>query len=717
MTMYTYAKRIFLVAAIMLAGGTGPVRAAIRLPSVIGHNMVLQRDMPVPLWGWADPGEEVTIRIGERTAKTRAGANGKWRLVLKPMPAGGPFKMIVEGKTRTVLQNVLVGEVWICSGQSNAAMALQSCADSESEIAGADFPRIRLFSVAKNSSCRSPGDVQGLWVECSPRTAPSFSGLAYLFGRYMHKHLDVPIGMISSSVGGTEAEYWTPYTAFYGEPEIRHIITDWNDSMLARVDRMAAVQRDLETWKRNAIAAREVGSPLLMPPVHSSGDPRYVAPGRLFNAMIHPLIPYAMRGVIWYQGEANVSAGREYRTLFASLIRAWRQEWGQGEFPFLFVQLPNFTPARDDPVMSSGWAELREAQAMALSLPATGMAVAIDVGDADNIHPKDKQAVARRLGLAARAVAYGEKIVHSGPIYKGMTVSGNKVSLTFDHVGSGLVARGGELRRFGIAGPDARFVWAKAVIEGDKVIAWSDEVEKPVAVRYAWSSNPEGCNLYNKEGLPASPFRTSDKVDMPLPRTTHIARCPRMEEAPTIDGKLEADEWKAARALGPFRIIESYSYSRYPTETRIAYDEQNLYVVFRCAEMDLDDLACGAGSRDGAVWDDDSVEIFLDTDLDGTTYYQYAVNANGVIFDTKNRWGSNWNGPCTVATGREKEAWIVEMAIPWKTLEMPAPGPRAQVGLQLARTRPQAPIEWSQWAPTQGPTNHRPSHFGLLMFE
>lgn len=706
---------VALYIAVSLLGGSAS--AAVRLPAVVGHNMVLQRDMAVPIWGWADPGESVTVRIAGQEATCVAGPDGRWHVRLEPMAAGGPHTLSVSGKTAVTIRNVLVGEVWLCSGQSNMAMSLRACAGGKSAAAKASHPRLRLLTVPITSSCRPLDNMSGAWSECTPDRAAVFSGLGYFFGRRLQEHLDVPVGLIGSYVGGTPVEAWTPEPAFYTKPDLRALLDDWSLGMAKYIDRSRAVQQQLDAWQTAAANVRREG--LRFPPVPFPlpNDPRASMPSRLYNGMISPVRPFGIRGVIWYQGEANVARGLQYRNLFRALIGGWRDAWDQGDVPFLFVQLSAFTAANDDPVPASGWAEVREAQAQALALPRTAMAVTIDVGDADDIHPKRKREVADRLVLAARAIAYGEDVVYSGPVYRDMKREGSKAHLFFSRVGSGLQARGGALRRFEVAGPDARYTWARAVIEDDHVTVWSDEVSDPVAVRYAWSGNPEGANLYNADGLPASPFRTSDTFKAPLPRTTHRTVCRPAAAPPRIDGVLDDATWQDTEPLGRLRIIESYSFSKYPTEVRLAYDKDNLYVAFRCTEPNPAGLVANAARRDGAVWDDDSVEIFLDPALEGDPYYQHAVNAAGVIFDTRNRWGSDWNGQCATATARGKDHWIAELSIPWTSMGLDPPQPGDRMGLQIARTRVQPKYEISQWAPTQGPSNHRPSHFGLLVFE
>ncbi len=705
---------VLIFAAACLQGQS--IMADVRLPNIIGPNMVLQQGMSVPIWGWAKAGEKVTVKFCGQEVSAVTDADGKWIARLTPLKAGGPFEMTIAGKTMHVLKNVLVGEVWLGSGQSNMSLPLSVCSNAAEETAQANYPKIRLFRVANASASNPRADVAGNWVECSPRTVGRFSAVADFFGRDIHRQLKVPVGLINSSIGGTEAEAWTPQEAFRGDEEVRQIMDKWQNEMSVYIDKMEKSQQELQLWKQAADKARSEKA--TMPPLPSAfNDPRAAIPGRLYNAMIRPLIPFAIRGVIWYQGEANVGVAKQYRKLFPALIKGWRTAWGEGDFPFLFVQLAAFTAASEEPVMTSGWAELREAQTMTLALPKTGMALAIDIGDAKNIHPKNKQEVGRRLALVARAIAYGEDLVYSGPIYKAMTVESNKVYISFDHVGGGLINHDGELKRFEIAGSDGRFVWAKARIDGQRVVVWSDAVSKPVAVRYAWATNPEGCNLYNSEGLPASSFRTADAVAMPLPRATHIYHCQRVEKGSVIDGSLNELAWDKAKSVGRFQVIERFHFSKFSTEAKLAYDTENLYIGFRCQEPEMGALVCKAVGRDSTVYDDDSVEIFLDTALDSTHYYQYVVNPNGVIFDTRNRWGSDWNGPCTVTTGREKDAWTVNLAIPWKSLGIEPPKKGDRMGLQLVRTHASAPYEVSQWASTQGPSNHKPTHFGMLVFE
>jgi len=439
--------------------------AQVRLPEVLGDHMVVQRGLEVPIWGWTDPGARVTVRMGDEEASATADADGEFTVHLPPQQAGGPHTITVSSENTVSVEDVLVGDVWICSGQSNMEMAVRGVRDAKQEIADATYPNIRLFTVKRTSTPEPQDDCQGEWQQCSPETVAGFSAVGYFFGRHLREELDVPIGLVNTSWGGTPSEAWTS---------------------LRTVEKVEAFDPIVKRFQDK--------------PKHPH------RPGNLFNGMIAPLLPMRIRGAIWYQGESNAGRACQYRTIFPAMIRDWRAHWKQGDFPFLFVQLANFKKRAEQPG-ESAWAELREAQTMALDLPHTGQAVIIDIGEAGNIHPKNKQDVGKRLALAARAIAYGEDVTYSGPMYKSMTVEDGKVRLAFDHVNGGLVARGGgPLKGFALAGKDKKWHWAQAKIDGKTVVS-SAEVSEPVAVRYAWADNPE-CNLYNEAGLPASPFRT-----------------------------------------------------------------------------------------------------------------------------------------------------------------------------------------------------------------
>jgi len=498
---------VFLLVCLVAA----PAAAQVRLPALFADHMVLQQGKPAPVWGWAAPGEQVTVRLGDRQAAATADASGRWLAQLPPLAAGGPHELTVQASNTITRHDVLVGEVWIASGQSNMEWPLRRAANADQEIAQADYPLIRCFTVTKAVAPEPQAECQGEWVICSPDTADDFSAVGYFFVRELHQRLGVPVGLINSSWGGTPAESWTSRAALLADPELAYLVGNWDQAMAKYTEDCLLPAAQVRDWLARAEAARTAGQPLPQPPPSAwPDDPRrnpWLA-GGLYNGMIAPLVPYALAGAIWYQGESNAGRAYQYRRLFPALIQDWRRAWGQGEFPFLFVQLANFMPARPEPG-DSAWAELREAQLLTLALPTTGMAVIIDIGDAADIHPANKQDVGRRLALAAQALAYRQRVAYSGPIYRALTVEGDRLRLHFRHTGGKLVARGGPLQGFAIAGEDRFFVWAQARIEGNTVVVWSPQVPRPVAVRYAWADNPV-CNLYHQGGLPASPFRTDD---------------------------------------------------------------------------------------------------------------------------------------------------------------------------------------------------------------
>jgi sialate O-acetylesterase len=643
-----------------------PVRAEISLPNLLGDHMVVQREAKVRIWGWSNPGEKVRVEFNGHKALTEGGKEGTWSVWLEPMKAGGPYDLTITGKNTLVVKDVLVGEVWVGAGQSNMWLPVGYAANPEKETAAAKYPQIRLFIVGQKANITPLNDVAGGWAVCSPQTVSSFSATAYYFGRELHTSLNVPVGLIASSWGGTNASTWIPGDVFKSVPELKSFqeyigiskkdipaatkrflvkLDEWekathrndpenigfregwakpeyNDRNWPEIDLPGSFDNlngkenfdgvawfrrevvvpsdwagkdmelslgaidDYDTTYFNGTKVGSIGVETLHPystprnykipgslvkagrnviavrafdnfwmggfsspaqemavrlagkkdaaaigvsgrwrakieqeihPIHRElSKPRdpicageVLAPGALYNAMIHPLTPYAIRGVIWYQGEREGCDGNpyDYRALLPGLIRGWRDAWGRGDFPFLYVQLPNYMAVTPDPG-ESHWAELREAEMMTLKCPNTGMAVTIDIGDAVDIHPKNKQDAGKRLALWALANTYGQKnVVYSGPLYKSMSVEGNKIRVRFTHVDSGLKAKGDKLTGFAVAGKDKKFVWAEAKIEGDSVVVWSDMVSEPAAVRYAWADNPL-CNFYNKAGLPACPFRT-----------------------------------------------------------------------------------------------------------------------------------------------------------------------------------------------------------------
>lgn len=619
--------------------------AQIKLPKIFTDNMVLQRDKPVRIWGWASKGAVVNLAFNGQEARAKADRVGRWEVTLKPMVFGGPFDLVIKDPAGVVtLKNVLIGDVWFCSGQSNMEMPIQgwnkdSVANAGKEIKAANYPQIRLFTVEKAMRFTPADDfTNGKWEVCSPSTVGAFSATAYFFGKKLNADLNIPIGLINSTWGGTNIQAWTSWDEMSKQEKYKNIkpegfaamqekwskniasynaalekdpgiagqwyapgfnASDWRSvvmpvtyeqSDIGNADGIVWYRKEFELsqaqvgtpatlslgaiddWDETYVNGTLVGktrmyseprkyslsSSLLRPGKNvivvktrdtgggggftgtakelflQTGNQRIslagpwfykpsvtttqfdvpetgpnAFPSQLYNAMVAPVIHLAIKGAIWYQGEANTWEAYSYRTLFPTMINDWRAKFND-QFPFLWVQLANFMKPVQEPAESQ-WAELREAQHMTLSLPNTGEAVIMDIGDANDIHPRNKHDVGNRLALAALKLVYQKDVVHSGPVYKSMEVKGNRIELTFEQVGSGLVSKNdryGYLRGFSIAGEDHKFVWAKAAIEGNKVIVFSDAIAKPVAVRYAWADNPDDANLFNKEGLPASPFRT-----------------------------------------------------------------------------------------------------------------------------------------------------------------------------------------------------------------
>ena len=640
-------KTIALFTTILIIATTF---ANITLPKIFGDNMVLQRNKPISIWGFASAGEKVIVQFNGQTKSTKADKAGKWQVMLSPEKEGGPFQLSVKGKNQLTIQNILVGEVWICSGQSNMEMPIEGWGkinNYQQEIASANYSQIRHFKIPNTVSTTLKDDITGGdWKVCSTSTAGDFSATAYFFARELYNQLKVPIGLINTSWGGTMSEAWTSKKAFEQSPELKYIAdamqnndidkklkeraeisfkniiklqgsfenntntTDWKNSnfddskwptmklpglwesqglpdldgtvwfrktiIIADADAGKAATLNLgmiddnddtylndikigstqgyNTPRKYTIAAGilkagkntiavKVGDTgggggfygdaadmtltidnnkqslagdwtfrvaALSPSATSVGPNDY--PSMLFNAMLYPIIQYSIKGAIWYQGETNAGRAYQYRTAFPLMINDWRQHFKQGDFPFLFVQLSTFGSAEANSKNGSGWAELREAQAMTLSLPNTGMAVITDIGNPTDIHPKNKQDVGKRLASIALHDVYEKTAEYTGPTYKSMQAAGNKVILTFTHIGSGLLVKDkyGYVKGFEIAGADKQFQYARATMEGDKIIVQADGITQPVAVRYNWVDDASEGNLFNKELFPAAPFRTDD---------------------------------------------------------------------------------------------------------------------------------------------------------------------------------------------------------------
>ena len=484
-----------------------PALADVRLPAIFSDHLVLQRDASVAVWGWAEPGEEVSVSVAGETQATKGGKDGKWMVKLAKLKAGGPHTLTVKGKNTLTVNDVLVGEVWLGSGQSNMAMTVQSSKDFEQEKAAANFPRLRMFTVDRNPQRTPQSDCKGSWKITTPENVGPFSAAAYFLGRELHQKLGVPVGLINSSYGGTDIAAWTSEDAQMKVPALKAAFEKWAKDDAAYVPEKAKAnfEKQLAAWKEKAKKARAAKQQPPRAP-RAPVQPRLSQnhPANLYNGMIVPILPYGIRGAIWYQGEHNsrdAASGQLYGKQLPLLIKDWRTRWGC-EFPFAWVQLPNFNRPGD------GWMIVRESMLKSLAVPKTGMAITIDIGDPTNIHPTNKQDVGKRLALWALGTVYGEKVsAVSGPLPSGHKIRGNEIVLSFTHTNGGLVAKGGALKSFVVAGEDKQWKPATARIEGDKVVVSSADVPKPVAARYAWADNPD-CNLFNGAGLPASPFRT-----------------------------------------------------------------------------------------------------------------------------------------------------------------------------------------------------------------
>ena len=552
-------KRIYILMTMAVVLCASAVLADVTVSKVFGDHMVLQRDIEVPVWGWAEPGEEATVEFAGQKKSAKADKTGKWMVRLAPLKAsskGGA--LVVRGPSfakasssaeatadmtagmqgaGVTFTNVVVGEVWLCSGQSNMSWTMGRCASIlKEEMDTADFPLIRHIAVGGGFSVKKASDLPdgSAWKVCTPKSVGGFTAVGFFFGRKIHQETDLPVGLIHSAVGGTQIEPWTAAEGFALVPELEHLRKQTAGAEETYREEMGEAVGQVRRWIADTEKALETGDELYMPTLPSHPLGKGSRPTMLFNPKINPLVPYAMRGAIWYQGEYNGGEGISYLHKTRALVEGWRTVWGQKaakkgapgrDFPFYWVQLANYQNPGENPEGGDGWARIRMAQTKALEIKNTGMAVAIELADEANpgdIHPKNKKDVGERLALWALAKDYGKKIAYSGPLYKSMTVKGSDAIISFEHIGNGLMVgektgiepvqevMNGALKRFAISGEDGTWHWADAKIAGNKVIVSSDEVATPVAVRYAYTMNPGGCNLYNKAGLPASPFTTDE---------------------------------------------------------------------------------------------------------------------------------------------------------------------------------------------------------------
>ena len=489
------------------------VRANVSLPDLISDGMVLQQKQRDPIWGNADPGETVTVRFAGQSKKTTAFPDGKWIIKLDPLRANAtPATMIISGKNSIELKNILVGEVWLVAGQSNMQRLLSETANGEAAVAAADRPLIRLFNVSRQVAFKHAPPPLARWQVCSPQTVKDFSAAGYYFGVELEKELRVPIGLINSSYGGSQAEAWTPVEYLLASDDLRPTVerTKIWDEERPRV--RVEYDEALKKWRADADKAIAAGARPSPSPSVPDALREFRIASSIYDGMIAPLIPFYIRGAIWYQGESNEARAQQYERLLPTMIRAWRERWGQGNFPFGIVQLPNYRDQKPEPA-DEPWGHLREAQRRtAMNTANTGLIVTIDIGEARDIHPKNKLDVGKRMARWALVDIYGRKLTKSGPVFREAKNAGSKIVVKFDEAGAGLKIRDGDkLDEFAIAGADHKWYWANAKIAGkDAIEVWSDAVPQPVAVRYAFNNNPRHPNLTNETGLPAAPFRSDN---------------------------------------------------------------------------------------------------------------------------------------------------------------------------------------------------------------
>jgi len=481
--------------------------AEVKPNALFTNHAVLQSNMPLPVWGTADPGEKISVTLGKRHASTTTDSRGFWRMTLGKQPPGGPFVMTISGKNTVTVSDVLLGEDWIGSGQSNMAFTVSVKAaryagmlDEEKEIAAANYPQLRIFMAATNKAYEPQSEIRGEWKIATPENAPAFSAVGYLFGRNLNQALKIPVGIVVIAFGASTAESWIARPMLASDPAMQPMLAQF-DALYNFYNTHRGATSDQAPPAPQTINARPSNPGPLHDPVQDQHQPTV-----LYNGMVHPIIPFAMRGVIWYQGESIVGGAAGvalYPHVMAALVKDWRSEWGEGDFPFYYVQLPPLKNVSNNPM-------IREGQAQLLTLPKTGMAVTLDVGDPDNVHPKNKEPVADRLSRMALANVYGKMVEFLGPQYAGAKLNGSSMVVSFTHA-EGLTGKDGPLRWFQIAGADGKYVDATAIVQGSIVIVRSDQVMEPATVRYAWDNYPQGANLVNAAGLPAAPFRTDSQ--------------------------------------------------------------------------------------------------------------------------------------------------------------------------------------------------------------
>ncbi|HQU82911.1 MAG TPA: sialate O-acetylesterase [Pyrinomonadaceae bacterium] len=506
-------KGVYLVIILIILASN--IFADVKLPDVLGDSMVLQQKQKVPIWGTAEFGETVVVSFQKQKLTVIADKNGKWRVDLKPLKASfTPENLTIQGKNKIDLKNILVGEVWLVAGQSNMQRLLRETANGDEVQSKANHPNIRLFNVSREVAFKKSQGKLGEWFACTPESVKEFSAAGYYFGVELQKKLNVPIGLINSSYGGSQAEAWTPVEYLNANPDLKITVERTKIWEAERARVKVEYAEAIDKWKTEAEKQKAAGAKPSPSPSVPDALREYRIASSIYDGMIEPLIPFAIRGAIWYQGESNEARAEQYNILLPTMIKSWRERWAQGNFPFAIVQLPNYRKTSDEPE-SSAWSFIREAQRKTAEIDAnSGLIVTIDIGEANDIHPKNKLDVGKRMSVWALKNVYKEKVVDA-PIFKKVEIKGDKIILTFDNVGSGLKTKnGGNLEEFAIAGADQKFIWAEARIVGkNKIEVSSPNVKNPVGVRYAFNTNPKNPNLTNDSGIPASPFRTDNFPD------------------------------------------------------------------------------------------------------------------------------------------------------------------------------------------------------------
>jgi sialate O-acetylesterase len=500
-----------------------PARADVTLPSLLSDNMVIQRDVRINIWGKADPQESVTVQLGPDSSQVTAGNDGRWDVKLDPLPSGGPYDLTVSGKNSITIHNVAIGEVWVCSGESNMEYKVSAAKSAEKEMADADLPMLRLFVVNHAAAESIQGDCEGAWVVCDADSVKDFPAIPFFFARELNRGLRMPFGMILSAWGPSRAASWTPHATLEKDPVLHAVLDQFAKAVDQYPTALTDYQTKLAAWQTDATAAKSAGAAPPPRPVRPLDPAGAREPASLFNAMIAPLTRYPIRGVLWTQGESDTANPELYAKLFPAMIASWRATWEEGTFPFYYTQLSGFLGPHAQPEPSI-WAELREVQARTVAeVPKTGMVVTIDTEEPYQLHPADKQAPGHRLAMLAEKQIYETPdAMVGGPEFAGMEIADGKAIVSFDNTGGGLKSKGGTVAKgFQIAGDDGHYVWADAAIHGDAVTVQSKDVPAPTAVRYAWADFPD-CDLTGRSGLPAMPFRT----DAPATNQTDTTTAP-----------------------------------------------------------------------------------------------------------------------------------------------------------------------------------------------